>query len=85
MKIYINNKQYEDTDIKIMTREQFLLEEIPNTPVEMKAKIYDQLTLDEEVFQQNIKDGMYTIIKPKTQLEIMQETLDALVIASLEV
>ena len=85
MKIYINGKQYEDTEIKAMAREVFLTEEIPNTPVEVKAKIYDQLTLDKEVFQQNVKDGMYDVPVKKTDLQILQETVDTLILASLEV
>ncbi len=88
--IYANSMKWTEQEIKTMTKEQFISSPAPawgkftaEQQAVMKSRIYDQLTLDPVVFGQNVKDGMYAM--PKSKEQIMQETIDALVIASLEV
>ena len=78
--IYVNGEKFEKSVVTAMSRTDFINTYKTKLDKLAKAKIYDQFTLTADAFKANVKNRMYN---PKSETEIMQDTIDSLVIASL--
>lgn len=78
----IGTLKIEEDVIKDMTKEEFIAyARQSNTHPKIIERIYDEVTLPTREYITKLHSGYY---KVKTELDILRETLDAIILASLE-